>query len=71
MYVFHAPLHLFVGLPLLDRYCGGHALGLPLAIGYAVAATVATFILAAISFHIYERRFLLLKDRLAPAGSGA
>jgi len=64
MYVFHAPLHIVVGLPLLERmhWKQGSAFGL----AYMVGATLVTFALAAVSYHLFERRFLTLKQRLAP-----
>jgi peptidoglycan/LPS O-acetylase OafA/YrhL len=61
MYVFHVPLHLFVGLPIV-----GADPSLPIALVYIVAMTAVTFGAAAVSYHFYERRFLLLKTRLAP-----
>jgi peptidoglycan/LPS O-acetylase OafA/YrhL len=64
MYVFYAPLHLFVGLPLLTKL--GAAPTLMEALAYEAAAIATTFGLAAISWHLYERRFLALKARLAP-----
>lgn len=64
MYVFYAPLHLFVGLPLLARLGTGPTLAQALA--YEVLAIATTFGLAAISWHAYERRFLALKPRFAP-----
>jgi peptidoglycan/LPS O-acetylase OafA/YrhL len=64
MYVFHAPLHLFVGLPLLARYAPTPSLAV--ALGYVAAATAVTVATAALSFHLFERPFLALKDRLAP-----
>lgn len=63
MYVFYAPLHLFVGLPLLAK------LGAPtlaVAVAYVVGAIVVTFGLGALSWHAYERHFLAMKSRLAP-----
>jgi peptidoglycan/LPS O-acetylase OafA/YrhL len=70
MYVLHAPLHLYVGLPLLARVGPpadlGAGPGLALALGYVVAGSLATFGLAALTFHLLERPFLALKDRLAP-----
>ncbi|MEP6899791.1 MAG: acyltransferase [Rhodanobacter sp.] len=64
MYVFYAPLHLFVGLPLLARFAATPTLAQALA--YEVVAVAVTFGLAALSWHAYERRFLALKSRLAP-----
>jgi peptidoglycan/LPS O-acetylase OafA/YrhL len=68
MYVFYAPLHLFVGLPLLAKIAGPSP-GAMTASAYAVIAIAATFALAALSYHAYERRFLALKTRLAPLPS--
>jgi peptidoglycan/LPS O-acetylase OafA/YrhL len=64
MYVFYAPLHLFVGLPLLASI--GSPPTLTVAMFYQVVAIAVTFVLAAISWHLYESRFLALKSRLAP-----
>ncbi|MEP7041530.1 MAG: acyltransferase [Dokdonella sp.] len=64
MYVFYAPLHLFVGLPLMARL--GRAPTFIEAIAYEVVAIAVTFVIAAISYHVYELRFLALKARLAP-----
>jgi peptidoglycan/LPS O-acetylase OafA/YrhL len=69
IYVFHAPLHLFVGLPLVVRLSHGHAPPLALAIGYAVAAMAATFLMAVVSFRVLEQPFLRLKDRFVAARS--
>jgi len=64
MYVFHAPFHILVGLPLLERlhWKQGTAFG----VAYMIGATLVTLALAALSYHLYERRFLALKQRLAP-----
>ena len=64
MYVFYAPLHLFVGLPFLARL--GAGIGLAGALAYEAVAILVTFALAALSYHLYEQRFLRLKPRLAP-----
>lgn len=69
IYVFHAPLHLFVGRPLLVRLCHGQAPSLGLALGYAVVATAATFVIAVVSFRVIEQPFLRLKDRFVAARS--
>ena len=64
MYVFHAPLHVFVGLPLLAALgLGG---GILASLGYFVIATVATFIAGALSYMLYERHLLPIKARSAP-----
>jgi len=64
MYVFYAPFHILVGLPLLERlhWKQGSAFG----IAYMIGATLITFALAALSYHLYESRFLALKKRFAP-----
>jgi peptidoglycan/LPS O-acetylase OafA/YrhL len=67
MYVFHAPLHQYVGLPVLARIDVQHGTGFGLV--YALALAAVTFGLAAVSYHLYEARFLALKARLAPLGS--
>jgi peptidoglycan/LPS O-acetylase OafA/YrhL len=64
MYVFYAPLHLLVGLPLLAHI--GASASVPFALAYEAAATLVTFCLAAFSYRFYERHFLALKPRLAP-----
>jgi peptidoglycan/LPS O-acetylase OafA/YrhL/alpha-beta hydrolase superfamily lysophospholipase len=69
MYVFYAPLHLFVGLPLLARL--GHPPSFVEGVGYEAVAIVATFTLGALSYHLYEKRFLDLKARVAPVGAPA
>jgi peptidoglycan/LPS O-acetylase OafA/YrhL len=71
MYIFHTPLHLLVGLPLLVRITDGAAPSLPLALGYAAGAAAATFVAGAISYAVVERPFLRLKDRLAPRAEGS
>jgi peptidoglycan/LPS O-acetylase OafA/YrhL len=64
MYVFHAPLHVYVGLPILERL---HATqGVPAGFIYALAMTLLTLGLAALSYHLFEVRFLRLKPKLAP-----
>ena len=65
MYIFYAPLHLFVGLPLLERITPAH--GLLVTLAYTLVMTALTTLLGALSYHLYERRFLSLKSRCAPA----
>ena len=64
MYVFHAPLHVYVGLPLLAKLDAEPHV--PAGLIYAVAMTLATLGLAALSYHLFEVRFLRLKPKLAP-----
>ncbi len=63
MYVFHTPLHLLVGLPLV---AGRGKPGLALALGYVVGMTAVTFVAALLSFHLFEKHFLALKKRMVP-----
>ncbi len=64
MYVFYAPLHLFIGLPLLATLVAVPSLTEGLV--YEVVGIAVTFLVGAISWHLYERHFLALKARLAP-----
>ena len=61
MYVFGVPLHLFVGMKLI-----GASPTFWVAILYIPMMMGATFLLAALSYHLFERQFLALKVRLAP-----
>ncbi len=61
MYVFGTPLHLFVGLRLV-----GASPSVGVAIAYLIGLLIATFVCAAISYHLFEQRFLALKAKLAP-----
>ncbi len=64
MYVLYAPLHLFVGLPVLTTLVATPTLAEGLI--YEVVGIAVTFVLGAISWHLWERRFLALKFRFAP-----
>jgi peptidoglycan/LPS O-acetylase OafA/YrhL len=61
MYVFYAPLHVYVGVPLLAKLDPN--VGVPAGVIYAVAMTVVTFLLAMASYHLFEQRFLRLKRK--------
>ena len=60
IYVFHLPVHVFVGQRIL-RALGNGAVGptsLALALAYMLGVIGVTFALAAISYHAFEVRFL-------------
>jgi peptidoglycan/LPS O-acetylase OafA/YrhL len=61
MYVFHMPLHLYIGLPLI-----GETPSRVIAVVYVVGASAVTFGVAMASYHLFERPFLALKATLAP-----
>ena len=71
MYVFHKPLHDLVGKPVLAYY--GFPDKVPLAVDliYTAFAMLATFAAAALSWHLYERRFLALRARRRRPQAGA
>jgi peptidoglycan/LPS O-acetylase OafA/YrhL len=61
MYVFHMPLHVFLGAPLLHRFVADVTPGI--ALTYTASVTLATFGIAALSYELFESRFLRLKRR--------
>jgi len=64
MYIFHLPLHVFIGAPLLYRLAPQPSPNQSLL--YTALVTLVTFLLAAVSYELFERRFLGLKSRLMP-----
>jgi len=65
MYVFHVPIHKLVGIPLLALLFGTHVAPGLMAL-YAVAVGIVSYLLAYLSWHVYEKRWLNLKHRFAP-----
>lgn len=59
MYVFHYPLHRFVGVPLIDRVAP-HP-GVPVALGYVCCVTLVCYGLALASWQLLESRCLRLR----------
>lgn len=70
MYVFHLPLHVFFGGPLLQRVVGSHPTHAQ-AFVYILASMVVDFLAAAASYHLFERHFLRLKEKLMPRRAAA
>lgn len=67
MYVFHLPLVIAMetaGLHM-NTFSGGRPPGIPAALAYSVLMSIATFLVAFTSWHLYEKHFLKLK-RLFP-----
>ncbi len=66
MYVLHKPIHDFIGKPVLQKL-GVDALGSAwVNVVYVAAGTAVTFGAGWLSYHLFERHFLTLKDRFAP-----
>ena len=61
MYVFHAPLHVYIGEPILLRVHPN--VGVPAGVIYAAVMTVVAFLLAMASYHLFEQWFLRLKRK--------
>jgi peptidoglycan/LPS O-acetylase OafA/YrhL len=66
VYVFHKPLHDFVGKPALARLGLDATRSTPVALAYVAVALAASFGVAVASYHLYEKHFLRLKGRFAP-----
>src|SRR5207302_8999229 len=64
MYVFHFPISKLLGTRLLGPAASAHSA--TIAVLYAAAVTVVTYLCAALSYHLYEQRFLRLKRYFVP-----
>jgi len=67
MYLLHVPLHLFLGLRLLQALGFERPLSLNVNIVYLLLGTALSYTAAAGTFRIIELRFLKLKDRFTPS----
>jgi len=61
IYVFHIPLHVLVGLPLLERWAGTRTPGLGPTLAYATTLTVLSYAAGWLSYRLIERPFLRLR----------
>jgi peptidoglycan/LPS O-acetylase OafA/YrhL len=69
MYVLSVPIHFLIGKPALSALGLAPGDSLVVGLGYVVAGTAVSFLAAVASFHLLERHFLHLKDRIAPPGA--
>ncbi|MEO8155893.1 MAG: hypothetical protein ABI605_22745, partial [Rhizobacter sp.] len=61
MYIFHKPLHDFIGKPLLQHFGLLAAPSYVVALAYVSLATLATLVVAMLSYHLFEKHFLAMK----------
>ena len=75
IYVFHAPLHVLVGLPLMERWLGTRTPSDGLALAYMAAMTLLSYAAGWLSYRLIELPFLRLRQPaatvLAPQGATA
>jgi peptidoglycan/LPS O-acetylase OafA/YrhL len=64
MYIFHLPLHMYFGNALIHHYV--HNITNPIALGYSWLMVLVSFIAAALSYELIERRFLSFKQYFMP-----
>ncbi len=65
IYVFHKPLHDYVGKPLVIALIPDVKQSVLLSAIYVVVVSVVTFAMAFVSWHLFEKQFLNLKTRFA------
>lgn len=66
MYVLHVPLRDIIGLPLLRAWGLEDHASLAVSLAFILIGTVASFLVAAASYHFFELHFLRLKRHFVP-----
>jgi peptidoglycan/LPS O-acetylase OafA/YrhL len=64
MYVFHLPLHVFFGVGIMHRIAPNPTAAQALI--YTTVMMAIAFIVAALSYELFERQFLKLKRKMMP-----
>jgi peptidoglycan/LPS O-acetylase OafA/YrhL len=67
IYVLHAPLHVLIGLPLMQRWFGTTTPGVGLALAYMVVVSVVSYGAGWLSYRLLEGPFLKLRRPVAAA----
>ena len=70
IYLFHQFINQLIGVPLLDRLLP-RGIGIKAGLAYMVAVTAASYALAFVSYHAYEKHFLALKRHFTPGRPAA
>jgi len=65
MYVFHKPIHDFVGKPLLQQMGLATTQSVTISLVYLGLGTLMTLAAGALSYHLLEKHFLALKGRVS------
>ncbi|MEO6951440.1 MAG: acyltransferase [Polyangia bacterium] len=65
IYIFHMPLNIYVGIPIMNRIAPDGA-GLILTGAYMIVMSLGTLFLAVVSFYLLEKPFLSLKKYFTP-----
>lgn len=66
MYVLHVPLGTLLLIPLAERLGWNVHPGLAVQLGYVLLGLALSYVLAALVYHGFEKRFLALKHRFEP-----
>jgi peptidoglycan/LPS O-acetylase OafA/YrhL len=66
MYVFHKPLHDYLGKPLVAAFRPDLPGSVLLCVAYIAGGVLVSLAVAWVSWHLYEKHFLRLKRRFAP-----